>query len=668
MIIQVAVPFRVPKLFDYKIADADADRVVPGSLVQVPFGSRLTHAFVLGFSETSTISDTKLKSVEAVLNESPVFDEKMLEFLRWVSAYYCHPLGETIATAVPKDSWRVRKRKTRAITSDPTAGLRPAHSERFELTPEQKQVLDEMDRHGHEKPYLLFGVTGSGKTEVYMNAIERFLNTDQSAIVLAPEISLTPQLVGRFSDRFPGQTAVLHSHLSPAERQREWKRAASGEARIVVGARSAVFAPVKNLALIIVDEEQEASFKQEDSLRYNARDIAVVRAKICGARVVLGSATPSLESYTNAKNEKFHLLTLKKRVLDRPLPQCQFVDIKNNDQLVDSHTPWFSKPLFAKIQDTIQNGQQVLLYLNRLGYAHFLFCHDCGHTEQCRNCDISLTYYRTPPRLKCHYCGASQAPPQTCSQCSGTHIIPMGVGTEQVEQALKHFFPKARIARMDRSVIKNRKDLEEVLQRVADGRVDIVIGTQMIAKGHDFPGIALVGILLADASLNIPDFRANERTFQILTQVAGRAGRAGHAGEVLIQTLNPDHWVLRAAAEHRSEDFYREESHLRQMVGFPPATRLALLRFQHSNPGTVRRFVEETVATLAKLPGAKKCDIVGPAEAPLAKVKKLYRWQCLVKCSSAKELRALLIQIQQFVDRKKSPVQFAVDVDPVTLW
>lgn len=669
MIIDVAVPFRVGSSFHYKIEPEHAATITSGSLVQVPFRNRSTHAFVLGFPKESDVDPGKLKTVEGVLVTEPLFDAGMLEFLRWVSEYYCHPLGEVMAAAIPKPTWAPTqsKRPRKSKVDSALEGLTPLSTEKPILNDEQRAALTTINDALEKRPILLHGVTGSGKTEVYMHALESVLDRGKGAIILVPEIALTPQLVGRFSARFPGLVALLHSDLTPRDRAQQWERVRKGEARIVIGARSAVFAPIRDLGIIVVDEEHESSFKQEDSLRYHGRDIAIVRGRMAGARVVLGSATPSLESYANAQSGKYVYSQLKSRVQRRGLPKTTFVDLKDPQLVHSPQVPWLSEPLIARMGEVLRAGHQSLLYLNRLGFAHFLFCQDCGHSWHCRNCDVSLTYYQNPPTLKCHYCGVFYPPPKVCEKCSGIDLRTMGVGTEQVEKTLRGIFPDARIARMDRSVIKNRKDLETILNQIARHQVDIAIGTQMIAKGHDFPGIALVGILLADASLNLPDFRAHEKTFQIITQVSGRAGRADIAGEVMIQTVNPKHPVLLAAAENRAEDFYRFELDARRQFGFPPFQRLAMLRFQHRQQIRVRDFACDVAAQIQRrFPATSDgCHIIGPSEAPLSRLKNLYRWQCLVKSESVRNLRRVLHFVNEYAAYVKSPVTMAVDVDPI---
>ncbi len=672
-LVDVAIPTRVHGSFHYKASESQLADLQIGSVVEVFFRNKATHAVVLGFPEKSDVAETKLKAVERVLFAEPLLDEQTFRFLKWTAEYYCHPLGDVMTSALPKQYFKLtdaRRKKIEALAADDKGlaemGLTASAVPKPVLTDEQAKAVDGV--WAETRPVLLQGVTGSGKTEVYMAVLEKVLAEGRGAIVLVPEIALTPQLLGRFSSRFPGKVAVLHSDITPKERFVQWERIRKGIARVVVGARSAVFAPLRDIGLIVVDEEHETSYKQEDSLRYHARDLAVVRAKLCGARVVLGSATPSLESYYNSRQGKYAHIRLLKRVMERPMPKTTFVDLRVKEAAYSYQHPWLSKVLVSKMNQALTNGHQVMLFLNRLGFAHFLFCADCGHTWRCKNCDVALTYYRYPPLLKCHYCAVEIEPPCLCSECQGNSLKELGLGTEQVEASIKEIFPKARTARMDRSVIKTRKDLEDVLNAIVRREVDIVVGTQMIAKGHDFPGIALVGILVADASLNQPDFRAYERTFQILTQVSGRAGRAEVAGEVVIQTLNPDHPVLQAAAEHRDEDFFRSELAGRERFGFPPFQRLAMIRFQHSNAAKVEQFAQSVAAGVRET--VKKhgwqCEVTGPAEAPIAKIKNLYRWHCMVKGGTVRELQSVLRIVQDYAERLKYPVQMAIDVDPVS--
>ncbi|MBI4402850.1 MAG: primosomal protein N' [Deltaproteobacteria bacterium] len=676
MIVDVAVPYRIHSTFHYLAEEEPNPGLQLGSLIEIELGKRTTHGFVLGFPKETSIKSDKLKPVLKVLAEEPVFNESDLRFFRWIADYYCHPIGEVIEAAIPRHCWKISNRGRakasrliEAADSQTAVGIPTTAVTAPELTEEQRNAVAKILEVAPGCTILLHGVTGSGKTEVYMAVVAECLRKNQGALILVPEISLTPQLLGRFSARFPRQVAVLHSDLTATERFVQWQRVKRGVARVVIGARSAIFAPVTNLGIVIVDEEQESSFKQEESVHYNARDLAVVRAQMEKAVAILGSATPSLESYANAKSSRYSYVTLKKRIHGRGMPSVTFVDMKERDNLYSQKIPWLSRLLVNKINEKISEGLQTALYLNRLGYAHFLFCSDCGHTWRCRDCDVALTYYRSPLSLKCHYCGAIRKPPQDCEECKGTSIETIGFGTEQVEKMLVQLFPTARIARMDRSVVKNRRALESLLNRIADKEIDILIGTQMIAKGHDFPGISLVGILMADASLNLPDFRSNERTFQIITQVSGRAGRAEHKGEVIIQSLNPAHPVLRAAAEMKAEQFYDSELQARSAFCFPPHTRVAVIRFQHRDAKKVEAFAYDAADFIRKaiVRANLRCDIQGPAEALLARVKKMYRWQCLLKAQSPKVLRYFLTLVIHRAQQLKSPVQMSVDVDPLNL-
>lgn len=667
MIVDVAVPVRVNTSFHYLMDLENTPPPPVGSVIEIPFRQSKTIGFVIGYPEKTQVSEDKLKKIEGVLVPEALFDEKMLSFLKWVSQYYSHPIGEVILTAFPRAYWEKKaknpkKKKTGFLDFDMTSKVP-------DLTEEQTEVLKSLLDPNEKRPFLLHGVTGSGKTEIYMRLLSDALDRGEGGIVLVPEIALTPQLSQRFCARFGEKVAVLHSDMTPSERSEQWEKIHTGDAGIVVGARSAIFAPIKKLGVIVVDEEHETSFKQEDNLRYHARDLAVMRGSIWGAKVVLGTATPSLESYQHAKTGKYVYLRLKKRVLERPLPKTHFVDLKDVSNLYSPKHPWFTKTLIEKMDRTLARQQQVLLYLNRLGFAHFLFCGDCGHTWRCLNCDVALTYYRNPAELRCHYCSFHRPVPDQCTECKGVKLQTIGLGTEQVEKQLREIFPKARIGRMDRSQIKTRKELEDVIKSIANRELDIVVGTQMVTKGHDFPGISLVGILFADASLNIPDFRANERTFQTITQVSGRAGRAEIAGEVVIQTANPLHPILGYAAENQVEAFYLRELEHRRLFGFPPFRRLAMLRFQHRNLKRVEQFAAEVTGFVKNeiIRSGLRCSILGPAEAPLSRIKNLYRWQSLVKGETVKEVQTLLKAVNEYVAKSPTNVGFALDVDPIHL-
>jgi primosomal protein N' (replication factor Y) len=657
MIVDVALPLKIHSTLHYEIADLDS--VSLGSVVEVPLRNKKVHGYVLGFLEKS---EFPTKPISDVLQQSPIFDEKDLKFFKWISDYYQYPIGEVIETAIPKLLWKSKKRDTK--NKDHSNVFK---SIQHELTDEQKIVLETILNATAEKPFLIHGVTGSGKTEIYIQLIEETLKKNQQAIVLVPEIALTPQLLGRFSSRFPDKVAVLHSHLTQKERYHEWQKIYQGTHPIVIGARSAIFAPTKNLGMIVIDEEHETSYKQEDHFRYHARDVAILKAKFSDAKIVLGSATPSVESYFNAQSKKYVYLTLKQRVEQRAMPNIRIIDLKEKEKLTEY--AWLSKELLYEIEMNLKNKEQTLLFLNRLGYSNFLYCDDCGETLRCKNCDVALTYYSRPRHLKCHYCDFQLPPPDHCSHCESTKLLPLGLGTEQVEQTLQKLFPEANIGRLDRSIVKSKGELENVLSQVHENNTDILIGTQMIAKGHDFPNVTLVGILLADASLNIPDFRATERTYQILTQVSGRAGRGEKKGRVFLQTYQPTHSLFKNLIENNFSTFYVSEFENRKSFGFPPFSRLAFLKFQHNNPTKIENETHALVVELhryiEKNQLQKVLQILGPSAAPISKIKNKYRWQCLIKSASVKDLQNVLRYAQQFSQHRKFAFQMAIDVDPI---
>lgn len=512
-------------------------------------------------------------------------------------------------------------------------------------------------------PFLLYGVTGSGKTEVYLQSIAHALESGKSALVLVPEIALTPQLTGRFQARFGGNStiAILHSGLSDGERYDEWRRIRRGLARIVIGARSAVFAPLENIGIIIVDEEQEASFKQSDGLRYNARDLALVRGQMEQAAVVLGSATPLVASMYAASQGKLKLLALPQRVEGRPMPLVERVAMKGVKQLL-------SAKLIEALTETIASGQQAMVFLNRRGYASFLVCEECGQPLVCPNCSVTLTYHRQRGQSICHYCDYTVPAPGTCPSCGGTKLNELGAGTERVEHELKELFPEARIMRMDSDTTSGRGGHERVLARMNDGTIDILVGTQMIAKGHDFPGVTLVGVINAEASLGMPDFRASERTFQLLSQVIGRAGRGEQPGRVVIQAIDPELPAIRAAAEHDAAGFYRQELEFRQEAGYPPYSYLAAFGFSGTSEQGVTDQAEQAVRLLTQTRQQLKLrsEILGPAPAPIYRLRGRFRRQILLKAPSRAALHSL-IQAWRQSGCVVSAVRVTIDIDPVDM-
>ena len=539
----------------------------------------------------------------------------------------------------------------------------------FQFTPAQQNALDRIRSAVSEGKYagfLLHGVTGSGKTAVYLTAMHAVLQAGRSAILLVPEIGLTPAVAADLYQIFGDQVAILHSGLTDRERAEQWHRIRRGDARIVVGTRSAVFAPVSDLALIIVDEEHDGSYKQEETPRYHARDVAVMRARMAGITVVLGSATPSLESYFNAQKNKYTLLELPDRVEQRPLPQVEILDMKTEFRET-GHEQVISRQLASEIAGRLARREQVMVLLNRRGYAPVVLCRSCGHTAQCANCAISLTHHKREHRLQCHYCGYLQAVPKVCEKCGSEYVYFAGTGSEKLEELLHGMFPQARIGRLDRDTVRGRHDFERLLNQLGAGELDILVGTQMIAKGHDVHGVTLVGVVGADIALGLPDFRAAERTFQLLTQVAGRAGRGQTPGKVVLQTCFPEHYAVQFAAAHDFRGFYDKELRYRSWMHYPPFNAVAnvLVRGEELDDvlkfaGLVGRWFENTSHVGVR--------VLGPAPAPIARLKRDYRYHFLLKSPSREKLNALLRAMLAYAGEQKIPRgNLIVDVDAVWL-
>src|SRR5271156_5155504 len=537
------------------------------------------------------------------------------------------------------------------------------------LNAEQKTALEEIWRWlvaGKFEAALLHGVTGSGKTEVYLGAIEAALSRGKTAIVLVPEIALTLWVGRLVRARFGETVAVLHSGLPDTERAREWWRVRRGEAKIVVGTRSAVFAPLENLGLIIVDEEQETSYKQEETPRYHGRDTAVYRARLEGAVALLGSATPSLETYHNARDGKYHLLELTARVADRPLAEVRIVDLREEFRRAHKAAP-VSESLRAAIALRLEEKTQAMVLINRRGYSWSSLCRSCGAFVQCQNCSIALTYHKNRQRLECHYCGYSLRPPKECPKCQAEYMYFVGDGAERVEEYLRETFPAAKIARLDRDTVRTKREFQQVLGAFAKGEVDVLVGTQMVAKGHDFQRVTLVGVVAADLALGRPDFRAAERTFQLLTQVAGRAGRGELSGEVLVETHYPEHYAIQHAAKQDYLSFYEKEAHFRRMLHYPPFTALASILIRDKKIENAIRWSRALAGYFA--PFEKQgVKILGPAAAPLARLRRDYRFQFVLKSPHRSSLGKALAGALDFCAAKEIPeTAVIIDVDPTNL-
>jgi primosomal protein N' (replication factor Y) len=629
----------------------------------VPFRKRDIEGFIVGLREDAP-RNIEVHAITDVVDSTPLLRPDIFELCRWISDYYVAPFGEVLRSALPPGITAKHVGRAVRAVDDRPQGHRPPPLQ--SLSRDQSRALDTIYEAKGFRPILLHGVTGSGKTEVYMRAAMHFLDQGRTSLILVPEIGLTPQLTERFAERFAGKTAVIHSSLTKRERIDEWLRIHRGEAPIVIGTRSAVFAPLANLGMIVVDEEHETSYKQEEVPRYNARDTAVMRAKLSEAAVVLGSATPSMESFRNAEAKKYHYVGMMTRVEDRPLPGVEIVNMRD-EYLAEGKQVVFSRRLLEAVAIRLERSEQTMILLNRRGYAAFLLCRKCGFTFQCNSCSVALTYHRGINKLLCHYCGLARNPPSRCPDCDSEYIHYVGQGTERLEAELKVLFPDARIGRIDRDAMRHLRDYHRVLGGFREGNIDVLVGTQMIAKGHDFPGVTLVGVVGADAALSLPDFRAAERTFQLLTQVAGRSGRGDRPGEVLIQSYFPDHYTFQLACTQRFEDFYTRESRYRKAMFYPPFTALAGILVSDQDAARAARVARE-VGDFLDSRRSEAIRILGPAPAPLERIRRAHRHQLLIKSSSRAALHQILENLMRYIENQKiTSTKIVVDVDPVSL-
>ncbi|MEC0665453.1 primosomal protein N' [Priestia flexa] len=555
------------------------------------------------------------------------------------------------------------------IYRDPYANRDFIPSKPFPLTDEQsaaiKPILRDIENHEHDV-FLMYGVTGSGKTEVYLQSIDQVLKQGKEAIMLVPEISLTPQMVKRFKERFGSKVAVMHSGLSAGEKYDEWRKIQRKEVSVVVGARSAIFAPFQHVGIIIIDEEHETSYKQEENPRYHARDVAIKRAEFHNCPVILGSATPTLESFARAQKGVYKLLPLRERMNKSALPKVDIVDMR--EELRDGNRSMFSTLLLEKIRERLERREQIVLFLNKRGHSSFVMCRDCGYVPSCPHCEISLTYHRYQNRMKCHYCGYEEPTQTACPECESDHIRFFGSGTQKVEEELGKVLPEASVIRMDVDTTSRKGAHEKLLTKFGNGEAQILLGTQMIAKGLDFPNVTLVGVLSADTMLNLPDFRAAEKTFQLLTQVSGRAGRHHLPGEVVIQTYAPEHYSIQLASQHDYDTFYLEEMKLRQAHRYPPFFYLALVTVSHENVAKVVS-VTGKISQYLRQKLSPQAVILGPVASPIAKIKDRYRYQCMIKYKlEPNMIPALKYVVNQYQDQmQQEQLTITIDLHPYSM-
>lgn len=650
--------------------------LVRGQLVNVPLGKRKTKGLILG--PTNERPNFELKSVDSIDDEYHILPDHFTKWLEWLSQYYIHPVGQVAQSAFPP----LRKTdKTRKSNRPPVIPIMES-DKAYSLTDEQQKCYDDISKYKNFSTHLIFGVTGSGKTEIYLRLLEDMLAQGKQGLVLVPEISLTPQLIQRFARRFGDNIAALHSQLTDRERTNQWWDIVEGRKSILIGARSALFCPIKNLGLIIVDEEHEPSYKQEEKLKYNGRDSAIVLGKFANCPVVLGSATPSLESWKNAKDGKYHLHTMKNRVAGRSLPNIEVIDLRaekdkkrESAKILNPHLPfWLSPELHEKMSITLARGDQAALFLNRRGVAQMVVCPACGHTRECPNCDINLTLH-AGSHLVCHYCDYHENFKKKCSDCKEGELEAIGLGTELLENDLAKLFPDKRIARADRDEIQNRADLEDLISDMESGEIDILVGTQMIAKGLDFPKLKLVGLVLADVGFNLPDFRATERSYQLITQMSGRSGRHIKEGEdpgaVIIQTFNTQHESITFAQQNNFEAFAENELVTREQLNYPPVGKLVSFRIQGSKQGLVQEsaklLAKRALALKMQNPKYEHIEVLGPAEAPLAKLRGQFRFHLLLKGPTAQVVNTFCRQVLGNSEWLPAGVKILVDIDPMSL-
>ncbi|MCX7725936.1 MAG: primosomal protein N' [Chitinispirillaceae bacterium] len=726
-IAKVAFPVAISGTYDYLVPPELIGEIGEGSLVKVNLRNREVWGVVVELKNTSEHSN--LKYILEVKKENSVkSDATLLKFYRWIAEYYQCEIGrafkpllrngvtnaseakdyiyniiphvnpeclnekykkifsilkdeKNFTAAYLKEKYKISSyeigyllkrgfitRTLQIVLREAIELKRNTQVERFTLTDEQKKIVDKIlkEAESPSKPFLLYGITGSGKTYVYIELALQTIAKGKGVIILVPEIALTPQTIQRFKASIGGELiTVIHSQMSDGERRDSLSQLIKGEKRVVIGVRSAILVPVENLGLIIVDEEHDGSYKQTDTEpRYNARDVAVMRGKLQNAIVVLGSATPSLESYYNALSGKYELLSLLSRFGSATLPEVKIVDMREEHEF-NNWKP-LSRTLIEAIAATLKENRQTILLLNRRGFSTILLCKECGFTSNCPNCSVTLRYHKSETLLKCHVCGYANKAPDTCPKCKGTKIKYKGTGIQKVEEYLRETFPQARILRMDYDTTRRKGAHSDILSKFANREADILLGTQMVAKGLNFPGVGLVGVISADIGLHMPDFRAAERTFQLLTQVAGRAGRADNKGKVIIQTYSPNEWALRCVETHNYQQFFEEECKSRKALSYPPYGRLCRIVVSGKEVREVDYLINQIAKDIRQM-GKNKISLLGPSPAMLEMVAKEKRYTVLLKTSDVKELGRVLKAIRKKYSNLKSSLRLIIDVDPVNM-
>jgi primosomal protein N' (replication factor Y) len=657
----VSVVFPIPfnRIFHYLLpGELDSGRLV-GRRVVAPFAARGRIGYIV--DSLTKVEIKGLKAITEVIDKQPLISTNLLELARWISRYYVCSLGQALDIILPHNFRPV-------IAREKIKQERAKILSAFIPSPQQNRILKPIQNNIKEKEFnvfLIHGVTDSGKTEVYLQAIAQAQEVGRQSIFLVPEISLTPQFLSIFEQRFgASRIGLWHSRLSQGERYRTWQSAYQGKIDIMIGARSAIFAPLPDLGLIIIDEEHDTSYKQEKRPLYHTRELAEKRAELEKATLVLGSATPSLEAFYRAKTrgKPYTLLTLPERIYERSLPSVYIVDMRA--ELKERNNPRiFSAKLSQAIGERLEKGEQIILFLNRRGHSTFILCRECGFVLKCPNCSVSMVYHFNEKRIKCHYCNHNDEPPRFCPRCGSKKIRYFGTGTEKVEQLVNKMFPRAKVMRMDFDTMHYKHSADKIFNAFRKRKVDILVGTQLVAKGWDFPFVTLVGIISADTALNLPDFRSAERTFSLITQVAGRSGRGMKKGEVIVQTYNPEHYSIQMALEHNYCSFYEKEMEFRRELNYPPLTNLIIILVKGEDEQKVISASEKITSLLKR--EINRATIMGPAPAVLNKIAGKYRWQIIIKTSDMEYIGEFFQRHQLGLEWKG--VEITVDVDPISM-
>ncbi|MDD4956543.1 MAG: primosomal protein N' [Candidatus Omnitrophica bacterium] len=659
--VEVVIKLPLDRTFQYKITGKESFPPELGKRVKVPFRNYQKTGYIVALEDAPQVESPR--EVIDVIDEQPVLSRELIALAGWIRDNYFCSMGEAIEAMLPGTIRRGKMTMRSRIKEEPrdVASSRP-HTPNTEQASVLREIRKCLAKGAHEV-FLLHGITGSGKTEIYLQAMEDVLSMGKSGVMLVPEISLTPQTVERFVSRFGDKVAVLHSRMLESARFEEWERIKKGEARVVVGPRSAIFSPIKDPGLFIVDEEHEPSYKQEDAPRYHARDVAIERGRLSGAPVILGSATPSLESYYMAMNGKCKLVELTQRIKEQELPRIKIVDMRMDFDTRVGKTV-ISKVMSDVLQKDVHDRKQALIFLNRRGFSTFVLCPGCGGSVKCRKCDSPMVYHAEKGELICHYCNTRIVPPTKCPSCGKDELSYKGTGTQKVEKELRRIIPEARIARMDSDTMAKRGAHDRLLGDFKEHKIDVIVGTQMIAKGLDFPKVTMVGVVSADANLNLPDFRSGERTFDLITQVAGRAGRGDMGGEVVVQTFTPEHYAIAFSAKHDYHGFYAREMESRRELMLPPVVHIAKIMVRARKEEKAEKAAGDISCMIRrKMPDV---DMLGPAPAPMLKLRGYYRWNILLRGESREDLTRKLREVFAGT-RKKTDVIVSVDIDPMSL-